>query len=247
MSLKIKSLLLLLIGTIACISCNNNNEDDGYRGFMSKATIVGDSIGGYFCYLNGGGLVTSHSKELEGTERGYFSFNYMEDDWKSSDGNLMYISDAYVRPELTYSVISPINIVKAEGMHITDKDSCTTPPLFILERGFKGYFDFNTGISISNIYDLKEYPAEMHIVYDSAKQTPDTLRLQFYYNQKNPNQWTETHINYGTTSCDISSLATLEQWSDSVTIILEAGDKYDDHRTKISKEDFLKPTNIYTK
>ena len=60
-----------------------------------------------------------------------------------------------------------------------------------------------------------------------------------YYNPNIPDDWSKTLTDHGTVSCDISSLVNLQHWKDSVTIVVKSGDK-EKHRTKISKNDFLK-------
>lgn len=239
--MKAKNLVgtfLLFFCTVCLVSCDH--EDDGIRGFMQEATISGDSINGYYCYLDGGGLAISYNRELAGIERGYFSVNYMEKDWKTTADNAIYIDNAYVFPYSVYQVIRPINLEEAERQHLLDKDSCAIPSLLTLSYGYRGYFDFNTGLSIVNPKNAEKMPVRLHIVYDPAKQTPDTLRLQLCYHPSIPDTWSNTSFDYGSASCDISSLAALQQWSDSVTIVLEAGDKRK-HATKIGKEDFRKP------
>lgn len=231
-------ILFLLSCTSSFISCDH--QDDGIRGFMQEATISGDSIDGYYCYLDGGGLAISYNRELDGIERGYFSVNYSEKDWKTTADNAIYIDNAYVFPYSVYQVIRPISLEEAESQHILDKDSCSPPPLLTLSYGYRGYFDFNTGLSVVNPKNVEKMPVRLHIVYDPAKQTPDTLRLQLCYNPSIPDTWSNTSFDYGSASCDISSFATLQQWNDSVTIVLEAGDKRQ-HATKISKNDFRKP------
>lgn len=230
-------ILLLLFYIISFIGCDK--EDDGSRAFMDEATIIGDSINGYYCYFYGGGLAISYDQRLAGIERGYFAFNYMEDDWKTAN-NVMYIDNVHVFPYSIYEVIHPISIEEAEAKHITDKDSCLVPSLLSLGYGYRGYFDLNTGLSVVNLINGEKVPAKLNMVYDPAKQTPDTLLLQLCYNLYIPEKWSNTSFDYGSVSCDISSFATLEQWSDSVTIVVEAGDKKK-HLTKISKNDFFKP------
>lgn len=237
--MKGKYLLGLFICIIGLVSCDKE-EDDGSRAFADAATITGDSINGYFCYLNSGGLVVSHDRWLAGIERGYFSFHYTEDDWMTTADEVKYISNAHVLPITVYEVLRPISLEEAESSHITAPDSCSVPELFSIGRGYRGYFNFNTGISVMNMVTTENVPVQMNMVYEPAKQTPDTLRLQFCYHPRIPDDWTKTSFNYDAASCDISSLANLVQWSDSVTIVVEAGDKMQ-HRTKISKKDFLKP------
>lgn len=198
-------ILLLFIGTIGFISCED--EDDGYRGFMQTATITGDSIDGFYCYMDGGGFAISHDRWLTGIERGYFAFNYNKEDWKIIADNVICIDNAHVIPYTVYDVIRPISRDEAEKKQITDKDSCQIAPFLSVSRGYRGYFNLHTGLYMVNLVDLgKAYP----------------------------------NIDYGSISCDISSFAKLKEWNDSVTIVVDTGDK-EKHFTKISKSDFLKP------
>lgn len=139
MKKRFLSILTLSMSLIALTSCNRDN-DDNFRAFMSTATITGDSINGYYCYLDVGGIVIS---------------------------------------------------------------------------------------------------------YDQALQNPDTLLLQLYYNPNIPENWTNIKTDYGSVSCDISNLATLQNWNDSVTIVVKTGDNSKLLR-KISKADFIKPGILYT-
>lgn len=237
--MKTKNLFGVLLWFLCAIGFIGCEEKDDSRGFMSTATIVGDSINGYYCYLNGGGLVISHDRWLAGIERGYFAFNYVEGDWTAAN-NVMYINNAHVLPYSIYEVIHPISIEEARAKHITDEDNCQIPPLFSLNYGCFGYFDLNTGLSIVNLISGEKVPVELNMVYDPAKQTSDTLKLQLCYNPQIPDKWSKTSVDYSSASCDISSFATLRQWSDSVTIVVEVGDEKK-HITKISKNDFFKP------
>lgn len=58
------SILTLSMSLIALTSCNHDN-DDNFRAFMSTATITGDSINGYYCYLDVGGIVISYDQALQ--------------------------------------------------------------------------------------------------------------------------------------------------------------------------------------
>lgn len=235
----LSAILLLFFCAISFTNCDNGIKDDGSRGFMHQATVIGDPINGYYCYLDGGGFGISYDQGLDGIERGYFAFYYNETDWKTAN-NQMYIDNVRVSPYTLFDVIHPISIEEAESKRIIDKDSCSIPRLFALGHGYRGYFDIHTGLSIVNLVDLEKVPIKQYVVYDLDKLTPDTLSLQFCYNLQIPEKWSNTTIDYGTVSCDISSFASLQQWSDSVTIILDVGDEAK-HWTKISKNDFLKP------
>lgn len=237
--MKTKHLLWIFFGIAGLISCDQE-DDDGSRAFMQEATVTGDSINGYHCYMDGGGVAVSRDRWLDGIERGYFSIHYMQEDWSVSADQEVYIRNARVLPNSVYRVIRPISAEEAADRHITDRDSCSVPPLFSVEYGYRGYFDFNTGLSVVNQVNVEKMPVGMNMVYDPAKQTPDTLRLQFCYHPRIPDNWTKINFDYGQASCDISSLATLIPWNDSVTIVVETGEEVR-HLTKISKNDFLKP------
>ena len=96
------------------------------------------------------------------------------------------------------------------------------------------------GFSTVNSVTGEKIQGKINLVYDPQEQTQDSLKLQLYYNPNTPDDWSKTQTDYGTVSCDISSLVNLQQWKDSVTIVVKSGDK-EKHRTKISKNDFLKP------
>ena len=236
-----RSLILsvVLFAIIAVYTSCDSNEDDGSRGFMSNATIVGNATNGYHCYLDGGGLVISHSQNLENIERGYFSFNYMENDWKTTNGE-MYIDNARVYASSIYDVIIPISKEEAEAQQIFDKSNCQVPSLLSLGYGYRGYLNIHGGFTTVNLVNVEKHRGKLSIIYDSEKQSPDTLQLQLCYNPDIPEDWSKTHIEHGNVSCDISSLANLEQWSDSVIIVVKVEDD-NKHFTKISKGDFLKP------
>lgn len=234
--------ILVILALFTCMishtSCNDN-EEDGFRGFMSKATIIGDSINGYYCYLDGGGLVISHDRALAGVERGYFGFHYKESDWTTSADGVKFIDNAHVSGWSVYDIIQPISKAEAEAKHITDKDRCQLPSFLSVDRVYRGYFDLNLGTSIINRENGEKIRAELNMVYDPEEQIPDTLRLQLCYNPRIPDNWSITSNDYGTVSCDISSLVNLQQWSDSVTVVVKSGDK-EKHGFKISKNDFIK-------
>ncbi len=231
--------LFLLIVCAAGITGCNDNEDDGSRAFMSNATVTGDAANGYYCYLDGGGLVVSQDQNLEGIERGYFAFHYMETDWTTA-GDTSYIRNAHVLPYSVFEIIHPIRNDEAESDHFSDPNHCQEPPRLLLGQGWGGYFDLNTGVRIFNQANGENVPIPMDIIYDPSEQTPDTLRLELCYRPEIPSQWTNTTVDYGTVSCDISSLADLVQWDDSVTIAVKvAGNKR--FMTRISKNNFAKP------
>ena len=101
-----------------------------------------------------------------------------------------------------------------------------------------------TGDSINGYYCYLDVGGIV-ISYDQALQNPDTLHLQLYYNPNITENWTNIKTDYGSVSCDISNLATLQNWNDSVTIVVKTGDNSKLLR-KISKADFIKPSILYT-
>ncbi len=233
--MKVNNLLWLFCCIVGFINCDGN-KDDGWRSFMQEATIIGDSINGFYCYMDGGGLAVSYDRRLAGIERGYFSINYMEDDWTTTADHAAYIDNAHIFPFSIYDVLRPVSREETA----VDTINCAIPPFLSVNEGYRGYFDLNTGLSVVNVIDGKTVPVEMKMLYDRTRLTPDTLILQFCYNLHIPAQWTNVSFNYGTISCDISSFASLQTWSDSVTIVVEAGEG-ERHLRKISKNDFLKP------
>ncbi|MEN6570190.1 MAG: hypothetical protein ABFC18_09355 [Rikenellaceae bacterium] len=174
-----------------------------------------------------------------GVERGYFGFHYKESDWTTSADGVKFIDNAHISGWSVYDIIQPISKAEAEAKHITDKDRCQLPSFLSVDRGYRGYFDLNLGTSIINRENGEKIRAELNMVYDPEEQIPDTLRLQLCYNPRIPDNWSATSNDYGTVSCDISSLVNLQQWSDSVTVVVKSGDK-EKHGFKISKNDFIK-------
>ena len=172
---------------IAFTGCNHDNDDDS-RAFMSTATITGDSINGYFCYLDGGGLVISYDQSLKGIERGYFNFNYTENDWTTSPDGMKYINNAQVGAWSVYDVICPIDKNTFERTDDADKYNHQIPSLMGMSTGYRGYFDLNLGITTLNATNEK-VRATLKLVYDPAEQNPDTLHLQLYYNLNIPENW----------------------------------------------------------
>lgn len=233
------SIITFSICLITYTSCNDY-KDDGSRSFMSDATITGDFINGYYCYLDGGGLVISYDQRLKGIERGYFNFSYTEDDWTTSADGTEFINNARVNPWSVYDVIRPIDKDEFEANHITDKEGYQVPSFLTVGYGYRGYFNLHGGIATVNLTNGEKVRATLNLVYDVSEQTPDTLKLQLYCNLNIPVNWSKTTSNYESVSCDISSLATLQSWNDSVTIEIRTSDEKEHYR-KISKTDFIKP------
>lgn len=234
------SSIIMLTCMLGYTSCTDI-EDDGSRAFADVATIVGDPESGYYCYLgHHGGLAVSYSAELAGKERGYFTFSYMESDWAISADGVWYIENAHVRAIDTYDVIHPLTLEEAASGHITDKELCTVPESLTVGYVSGGYVDLSAGFATFNRESGESNNGEVNLVYDPAKQEPDTLRLQLCYNPRIPGGWTKTDSNPRTVSCDLSSLSSLLQWSDSLTLVVDDGSK-EKHLREMSKNDFLKP------
>ena len=194
-------MLLLLFCAFAFSGCQK--EDDGFRGFLSEATVMGDSVNGFYCYLDGGGLVISHDRWLKEIERGYFAFYYTEDDWQMDDIHGKYIANAHILPEAVYEVIRPVSRQEAENLHVGDGDTCRTPSLFILGNGYRGYFDLSTGIAVRNSEGGKTESVPMNMIYDPDRQTADTLVLQLCYHPRITDTWERYSFLYGNASFDI--------------------------------------------
>lgn len=228
--------LLLLLGLTGC----SDDRDDGSRAFMSEATIVGDADRGYSCYLDGGGRVVTHDRRLDGIERGYFEFRYTESDWTDTALVGCYIRNARVLPYSVYEIIRPVGTESSGTDSPAGADNREIPPHLSLGQGCFGYFDLHTGIRIANLQNGESIPVEMEMSYDPAEQTPDTLRLRLHYHPEIPAGWPDTHLEYGSVSCDLSALASLVQWSDSVTVAVDAGDEKP-YLVRIGRNDLFKP------
>lgn len=237
MNKNLPVIITLFICLVIGSSCNDN-KDDGSRGFMSTATIIGDTTNGFYCYLDGGELVISYDKNLADAERGYFSFYYNEEDWETSTNGEKFINNAHVVTWSKYEVIHPISQEEANDTNVAE--NCQLPSLLGIGYGYRGYFDLHAGFSTFNSITGEKIQGKISLVYDPQEQTQDSLKLQLYYNPNTPDDWSKTQTDYETVSCDISSLVNLQQWKDSVTIVVKSGDK-EKHHTKISKNDFLKP------
>lgn len=235
------SSIIMIACMLACASCTDMIEDDGSRAFANVATIVGDAESGFYCYQRHyGGLVISHSQELVGKERGYFTFSYMESDWKTSASGMKYIDNARVCAIEAYDVVHPLTQEEADSRRITDKDNCSVPQSLAVDYASYGYVDLSAGFSTFNQESGKSYNGEVNLVYDVTKQEPDTLRLQLCYNPRVPDGWTKTSSDYRTVSCDISSLASLQEWNDSLTLVIDDGSK-EKHLIRMSRNDLSKP------
>lgn len=218
---------------LLCVGCSDS-EDDGSRGFMSYATVAGDSINGYNCYLDGGGLVVSHSRSLEGVRRGYFSFMYNKTDWTDGADGSKYIDNANVYAWSKFDIIFPVSSETADD--VIDYDKCSVPTQLIVGPFNYGYLDINTELFISDSETNESATADVNLVYDVDEQTSDSIMLDLFYNRNVPDGWSDFSVKYGTVSCDLSALVGLKQWSDSVTVVVRVGED-DVHRIKVGKND----------
>ena len=214
------SSIILTIGMLSCSGCTDLMKDDGSRGFANVATIVGDAENGFYCYQRHyAGLVVSHSKELAGKERGYFNFYYTEDDRTTSTNGMKYIDNAQVYTIEAYETVHPLTREEADAGHITGNENCAIPQSLSIDYASYGYVDLQAGFSTFNHINGEIHDGEVNLVYDATKQEPDTLRLQLCYNPRIPDGWTKTSHHFRTVSCDISSLSSLQQWSDSLSCV----------------------------
>ncbi|MDO5570626.1 MAG: hypothetical protein Q4F97_04075 [Bacteroidales bacterium] len=234
--------LVIIVSLLFSLSCTNI-EDDGSRGFYSKATVIGDSENGYYCFLNHGGYVFTRDSNLKGVERGYFSFSYSESDWAQTPQGVKYIDNAHVQPfnkYCIYRVTNPISVDNENSQLVINNNKNVIPELWGLS-GYCGYVDLNMNIAAFNQISGEEVNADINLIYNPDKQNNDTLLFQLYCNPNVPSNWNKVSNTYGDISCDISSLSDLKQWKDSVVIVVETEDMKR-HSTKISKQDFYKPS-----
>ncbi len=236
----LSSIITLACSVFVCTSCTDM-EDDGSRAFADVATIMGDSENGYYCHLDHGGLAVSYSEELAGKERGYFTFSYTESDWTIGANGVQHIDNVHVRTIETYDVVHPLTREEAASGHITDKGHCTVPERLAVGYVSGGYVDLSAGFATFNHESGEIKKGEVNVVYDAARQEPDTLRLQLCYSPRIPDGWKKTSSEWRTVSCDISSFSSLLQWKDSLTLVIENGSKEKRHLRKMSRNDFLKP------
>lgn len=240
---------VILLGCLPFFAACGGEKDDGSRAFYAEATIMGDSVDGYRCYLDGGGLVISFSPWLAKTERGYFCFAYQEEDWEQSDEGRMFIRNAAVYEMVGYEVIHPLSREEAEKKGVLTGGGLWPDSVsLVLDNAFGGYMDLESGFSTLNEVSGEEIDGEVNLVYDPVCQEADTLRMQLRYQQNVPDSWKNRRMLYRTVSCDISSLASLRQWNDSLTVVIDAGGKK--WSRKMAKTDFVKPegknnSNIY--
>ena len=185
--------------------------------------LSGDTTNGFYCYLDGGGLVTSYDKNLADTERGYFAFIITRKTGKPPRTVKKFINNAHVVTWSKYEIIHPISQEEANDTNVAE--NCQLPSFLGVGYGYHGYFDLHAGFSTVNSVTGEKIQGKINLVYDPQEQTQDSLKLQLYYNPNTPDDWSKTQTDHGTVSCDISSLVNLQQWKDSVTIVVKSGDK----------------------
>lgn len=238
-----KKLSAIIIG-LSCLSClagctDIGLKDDGSRAFVSKATVIGDGENGYYCYSDVLPAIAC-SDAFAGIERGYFTFTYTESDWTTAPDGKMYIAHVHAYPIDVYDIIHPLSAAEAEKGELIDKERCTVPERLTVDHAANGYVDLSSQFSTFNQESGAYSHGDVRIVYDPALQEPDTLRLQLYYIPSLPDGWTKTSSDYRTVSCDLSSLASLCQWNDSLTLVVDDGDQKK-HCRRMSKKNFQKP------
>ncbi|KGL53630.1 hypothetical protein HQ29_01475 [Porphyromonas canoris] len=231
-------ILLMLSCMAAFVSCSQETDTDD-RGFMSQATVAKSKEGKYLCYLDGGGIVTSKSAVLDGIERGYFAFMYKEYQRKTSGKKELFIDDAVVAGFKKYRVAYPLTIKEAKERGITDPENSEENAEFLLSGVCRGFFDVVVGTSVRNRSTGEVAGTKVYLVYDPGNQTPNTLMFKLYRNPGVSKTWTAKEIVKETVSYDISSLYSLQNWADSVTIIVDGGEEIQPF--KISRNDFIKP------
>ncbi len=244
----------LCICAFGLASCQNDLTFDngGYIGFMTKGTIVGNDEDGYYLFSYGGNEVAiCYGKGLDKYERAYYGLSFKEENRFFSDRTpgFTIIDNASVEIETANRIIHPISKTEADKRGITHPDSCSVDENFDLSDSYgagDGYFDFYTLATITHdSYTHYEYASvPIDLVYDPARQSPDTLRLELCYRPHVPEGWEKYRYEGGTLSCDISGLADLQEWNDSLCIVVETGDD-ELHYLPISKKDFKKPEPFF--
>ena len=244
----------LCICAFGLASCQNDLTFDngGYIGFMTKGTIVGNDEDGYYLFSYGGNEVAiCYGKGLDKYERAYYSLSFKEENrfFSNRTPGFTIIDNASVEIETANRIIHPISKAEADKRGITHPDSCSVDENFDLSDSYgagDGYFDFYTLATISHdSYTHYEYASvPIDLVYDPARQSPDTLRLELCYRPRVPEGWEKYRYEGGTLSCDISGLAGLQEWNDSLCIVVETGDD-ELHYLPISKKDFKKPEPFF--
>ena len=218
----------------------------------TKGTIVGNDEDGYYLFSYGGDEVAiCYGKGLDKYERAYYGLSFKEENRFFSDRTpgFTIIDNASVEIETANRIIHPISKAEADKRGITHPDSCSVDKNFDLSDSYgagDGYFDFYTLATISHdSYTHYEYASvPIDLVYDPARQSPDTLRLELCYRPRVPEGWEKYRYEGGTLSCDISGLAGLQEWNDSLCIVVETGDD-ELHYLPISKKDFKKPEPFF--
>lgn len=234
-------------------SCHDLTIDNGgYLGFMTKGTIVGNDEDGYYLYsYSGDEVAICYGKGLDKYERAYYSLSFKEENRFFSDRTpgFTIIDNANVEIETANRIIHPISKAEADKRGITHPDSCSVDENFELSDSYgagDGYFDFYTLATITNDFSTHyEYASiPIDLVYDPARQSPDTLRLALCYRPHVPEGWEKYRYEGGTLSCDISGLADLQAWNDTLCIVVDTGDKQL-HYLPISKKGFKKPEPFF--
>ena len=192
---------------------------------MTKGTIVGNDEDGYYLFSYGGDEVAiCYGKGLDKYERAYYGLSFKEENrfFSNRTPGFTIIDNASVEIETANRIIHPISKAEADKRGITHPDSCSVDENFDLSDSYgagDGYFDFYTLATISHdSYTHYEYASvPIDLVYDPARQSPDTLRLELCYRPRVPEGWEKYRYEGGTLSCDISGLAGLQEWNDSLS------------------------------
>lgn len=243
----------LFVCAFGLVSCHDLTIDNGgYLSMMNRGTIVGNDEDGYYLFSDGRNEVAiCYGKGLDKYERAYYSLSFKEENRFFSDRTpgFTIIDNARVGIVSTYKVIHPISKAEADKRGITHPDSCSVDENFYFSNSYGaycGYFDFSTLATITHdLYTHYEYASiPIDLVYDPARQSPDTLRLELCYRHHVPEGWEKYRYEAGTFSCDISGLANLQEWNDSLCIVVDTGDKQL-HYMPISKKGFKKPEPFF--
>lgn len=229
-----------MLATLLMTSCNNN-EIEMPTGFLENATIVKQSPEIYHCYFdNSENYFVSNSKVLEGVERGYFSFLLDKDEWKEhSTGDWSNIT-ANVSPINVFPIITPMSKEEAEKKGILASENLQVPKNLGIGSAGHGYLDFWGYFDAINLKDSSKNQGKLFIVFDPKEQSADSLFLNIYFNSNILKESEFSSAPSSINSCDISVLSSLQEWNDSVAVVIRTP-KEDKFCKNISKKSFLRP------
>ena len=244
-SFKTLLTITILASTLAFASCISDG-DDSNNTLMTAAyvTVTGDSIAGYKCFVDGGGVVLlAKGNILRKTERAYVTMTYTKANLTTVDG-VPHIKNAEVYDGYIIPVLHPMTTSEATDKGILNPDSCAKFTAMTSMWGYGGYVTFLSTFPVF-VGSTNAILPDFNIVADKEQNTENRLILRMLYNPhftKTPSGYTQNTLTRAN-SIDISSLASTVPGNDSITVELafEGGSK----SCKIGRKDFVKPSSIF--